>query len=140
MHLPQKGRFEYNLNTWLLVFGIISGVATTGATTAWYAAKLDHADTRFSEWILRHESTNKERQSIVDSNFARLDERINSTAKEVNQIQNLAYRVTVNEQAVITITNSLKELQGSLNLLAQDSRVMRTILERATEEPAARRR
>lgn len=125
-----KGKFEWNLNTVILISGIFIGVLTTGVTWGVFASRLENADAKTTDWINRHENLHRERQSQIQSSDARLDQRMVQLEVEARKIENLAYRVTVAEQSNINTSKSIERLTDTVNQQSTDIRVMREIIER----------
>src|SRR5688572_29828984 len=105
-----KGRFEYNLNTYVLIGGIVIGLITTGITWGVFASRLENADAKTTDWITRHEALHRDRQGAVQSADARMDARIGQLESEARKIDNLSYRVTVVEQTGINTGKSIERL------------------------------
>jgi len=125
-----KGKFEWNLNTLVLIGGILVGLASTAFTWGTFANRLENADTKTGDWITRHENLHRERQSQIQTADARLDQRIAQLEGEARKIENLAYRVTVAEQSNINTSKSIERLTDTVNQQSTDIRVMREIIER----------
>lgn len=125
-----KGKFEWNLNTLVLISGIFIGVGTTGITWGVFATRLENADIKTSDWITRHEALHRERSVMVLNADTRLDQRILTLEGESRKIENLAYRMTVAEQSNLTTSKSIERLADTVNNQSTDIRVMREIIER----------
>lgn len=125
-----KGKFEWNLNTLVLISGIFIGVGTTGITWGVFATRLENADIKTSDWITRHEALHRERSVMVLNADTRLDQRILTLEGESRKIENLAYRMTVAEQSNLTTSKSIERLTDTVNNQSTDIRVMREIIER----------
>lgn len=125
MQWPKKGDMNYNLNTILLGFTIVSGFSW--AILQWADQK--SADRATQEWIARHELLHKERQVAYEGTVTALRTELNQVKEETRKLENLNYRITVAEQAGINIQKVLESLQTTVATLAADVRVTRTIIE-----------
>lgn len=130
MKLPEKGRFEYNLNTLLVLGGIVVGLLSTGATWGYFANQIANADKETKDWQQRHEQLHRDRLQQTSEAQARQDQRISQLEKEARSIENLNYRITVAEQAGINTGKSIERLTETVNGQSTDIRVMREIIER----------
>jgi hypothetical protein len=124
-----KGKFEWNLNTLVLIGGIVVGLASTAFTWGTFANRLENADAKTSDWITRHENLHRERQAAALSSDARMDEKLSRLDQEVRKIENLSYRVTVAEQSNLNTSKSIERLTETVNQQSTDIRVMREIIE-----------
>lgn len=125
-----KGKFEWNLNTLVLIGGIVVGLASTAFTWGTFANRLENADAKTQEWITRHENLHRERQSQVQNADTRMDQRILTLESESRKIENLSYRMTIAEQSNINTSKSIERLTDTVNQQSTDIRVMREIIER----------
>lgn len=130
MKLPDKGRFEYNFNTFVLLGGIAMGVISTGATWGYFASQLTSADKETKDWQIRHEQLHRDRLQETSERQAKTDQRLLQLEKETRVIEQLGYRVTVAEQAGINTAQSIQRLTETVNTQSTDIRVMREIIER----------
>jgi hypothetical protein len=133
-----KGKFEWNLNTLVLLGGIVVGLASTAFTWGTFANRLENADAKTTDWITRHENLHRERQSQIQTADARLDVRITQLEGEARKIENLGYRITVAEQSNINTGKSIEQLTKTVNEQSTDIRVMREIIERQFGTPRKR--
>lgn len=129
MHLPEKGRIEWNLNTIVMLVGFLAGFIAWGATWGTFSTRVELNDKRFDDWTVRHESLHRERQAASVAADARTDQKISQLDTETRKIENLGYRVTVVEQAGINTSKSIERLQETVNQQSTDIRVMREIIE-----------
>ena len=130
MKLPERGRFEYNLNTFVLIGGIVIGIASTGATWGYFTSQLTSADRETKDWQTRHEQLHRERLQATTEAQAKTDQRIAQLEIDARKIENLAYRVTVAEQGALSTGKAIEQLSAKLSEQSTDLRVMREIIER----------
>lgn len=130
MKLPDRGRFEYNFNTFILLGGIVMGIVSTGATWGYFASQLASNDKETRDWQIRHEQLHRDRLQETSERQARTDQRLSQLEKETRVIEQLGYRVTVAEQAGINTAQSIQRLTETVNTQSTDIRVMREIIER----------
>ncbi len=130
MKLPEKGRFEYNLNTWVILGGIAAGLASTGATWGYFASQVANADRETKEWQQRHEQLHRDRLPQTTAENSRQEQRLNQAEERLRKMDNLEYRITVAEQAGLNTAKSIERLTDTVNGQSADIRVMREIIER----------
>ncbi|MQW07786.1 hypothetical protein GHK45_29725 [Sinorhizobium meliloti] len=105
-----KWRFEYNLNTLVILFGFAGGLIAWGAT-----------------W----ERVNANQDSQANSiDRRRLDKRLTAAEVSLRQIDNHELRISAVEKQVAEAVTSMKAVENTLNSLSIDTRVMREILQR----------
>ena len=121
---PKKGDFNYNLNTLLLLGGLVLWAAGIGIL---YQTQIS-ADREVQQWIIRHEAIHKERKAQVEANSARTDERLRKLENDALKLETLQYRITVNETAAVNIAKVLDELKLAVSDQAADLRVIREVL------------
>lgn len=107
MH-PPKFRFEWNLNTVVVLIGFCSGFVAWGYTLA---------DIR-------------QGREINKANIERLDVRLASAEVTLRQIDNHELRIGNIEKAASDAADTMKSLDKTLNSLASDMRVTKEILMR----------
>ncbi|MDW9668050.1 hypothetical protein [Sinorhizobium meliloti] len=103
-----KWRFEYNLNTLVILFGFAGGLVAWGAT-----------------W----ERVNANQDSLANS-IDRLDKRLTAAEVSLRQIDNHELRISAVEKQAAEAATSMKAVENTLNSLSIDTRVMREILQR----------
>jgi methyl-accepting chemotaxis protein len=80
MQLPQKGKFEWNFNTWVTAGGVLAGMLVTA--TGW---GITYADMR---------NDNERLQSQISDLTARYQESFKDITLQIAQIQPLAFQTT----------------------------------------------
>lgn len=130
MKMPERGKIEWNLNTLLLLGGIVTGIASTAASGAYFASQLANNDRETKDWQNRHEQLHRERLAQTTADLARTEQRLSQHEAELRKMDNLAYRITVAEQAGINTGKSIERLTETVNAQSADIRVMREIVER----------
>lgn len=125
MQLPPVKK-EININTLISVGGFVIVIAGL----VWNASTLAGDVDRMQSWITQHEQLHKERQAQVTADIARIDQRFVALENSVRKIDNLEYRVTVQEQGAQTLGRSVEELKTSLASQGADLRVIREIVTR----------
>lgn len=126
MYWPKRDdpNFQSLMNTYILISGFALSLIGLGVT---YQTQVGN-DKEVQAWIVRHEALHKERQSQVEADKARTDERLRKLEGDSSEMRNLQYRVTVNEQASIQVNKVLEELKTLVNDQGSDIRVMREVL------------
>lgn len=130
MKLPERGKYEWNLNTILLLGGIVSGIATTSGSVVYFASQLNSADRETKEWQSRHEQLHRDRLQQTTAENARQEQRVAQAEVRLQKLDNLEYRITVAEQAGLNTAKSIERLTETVNVQSADIRVMREIIER----------
>lgn len=124
--LPKRDQpdFQSRLNTYILCFGVASGLISVGYVLQQQVSN----DKDTQNWIARHEILHKDRQAIIDSNSARVDERLRKLENDSLKLETLQYRVTVNEQTNVAVNRVLEELKVLVNDQGASIRVIREVL------------
>lgn len=116
MHVSKpQFRFEWNLNTIVVLLGFAGGLVAWGYTLS---------------AMQGGQKTNAEA-------IARVEERITMLETSSRMIDNHELRIGVIEAQVRDTSNSMRSLESTLNSLATDQRVMREILERLERSQGA---
>lgn len=101
-------RFEWNLNTLVLLFGLIAGVAAWGAT-----------------WERMSSG-----QAINHRSIERLDRRVSSLESSARMLDNHELRISNVEKQATDAATAMRAVEAALNGLAADMKVTREILQR----------
>lgn len=128
MQLPQpsKNFAEYNLNTIVTILGFLSTFAL--GVTAWNKATSSIED--LQDWRLSLEQNRKDTISEFKRDLGNVSTRVDGNEKALLKMDNIQYRLTVAEQNTATTSQSIRDLQESLNDINGDVRVIREILTR----------
>lgn len=127
-------KYEFNLTTISTLVGLI----VLGAGYVWSAsnmttnfqAQLNAMDSKFTTWIANHEQLHKDRASAISGDQARTDQRLTNMENQSGKWDNLAYRMTVQEQGSANLSKAVEELKNAVNGQAADIRVMLEIVRR----------
>lgn len=130
MKLPEKGRIEWNLNTLILIAGILVGVFSTGIGYGVLQNRQVAADERTEQWQQRHEQQHRDRLAQTSADNAKQEQRLTQAEARLVKLDNLEYRITVAEQAGLNTAKSIERLTETVNGQSADIRVMREIIER----------
>ncbi|RVK59186.1 hypothetical protein CN126_14490 [Sinorhizobium meliloti] len=103
-----KWRFEYNLNTLVILIGFATGIAAWGATWERLSAN----------------------QEVHASSIDRLDKRLTAAEVSLRQIDNHELRISAVEKQAAEAATSMKAVETTLNNLSSDMRLVREILQR----------
>ncbi|MCV9940892.1 hypothetical protein OIU35_31465 [Boseaceae bacterium BT-24-1] len=128
--MPEKGKIEWNLNTWVIIGGAVIGVFSTGTAYGVLQNRQAAADEKTELWQQRHEQLHRERLAQTTAENTRTDQRLNQHEISLRKLENLEYRITVAEQAGINTGKSIERLTDTVNGQSADIRVMREIIER----------
>jgi uncharacterized coiled-coil protein SlyX len=99
---------EFNLNTFVLLVGLVFTFGKVFYDVGQAASDIG---------------------AIVAGNAHR-DAKIVALEQDTRQLDNLAYRMAVQEQGTTTLSRSVEELKNTMNTLGADIRVMKEILTR----------
>lgn len=130
MKMPEKGKIEWNLNTLLLIGGIVTGIASTVASGTYFASQLANNDKETKDWQQRHEQLHRDRLQQTTAENTRIDQRLAQAEARLQKMDNIEYRITVAEQAGLNTAKSIERLTDTVNGQSADIRVMREIIER----------
>ena len=111
MH-PPKVKYEVNINTIVQIVGFVGLAVTIGVNWGTTQSTLSEMGRR----DIAHET------------------RLSAQQIEINRIENLAYRVTVLEQASLATSKSLEDLKTAVTSQGADLRVIREILTRLDQQ------
>lgn len=103
-----KWRFEYNLNTVVILLGFVGGIAAWGAT-----------------W--ERLSSN---QSAQARTIDQIDKRVTTLEASMRVLDNHELRISSMEKQAAEAATSMRAVEVTLNSLSVDTRVMREILQR----------
>ncbi len=101
-------KFEWNLNTLVILFGFAGGLVAWGAT-----------------W----ERVNANQDSHANS-IDRLDKRLTAAEVSLRQLDKHELRISAVEKQAAEAATSMRAVESTLNSLSTDTRVMREILQR----------
>lgn len=152
VHMPPKGRIEWNLNTVVAVTGfvltVISMLALRSYDLGAFASDVKAMDARLQREIERidtrsdqrraesearwrdHENLHKERSNESAATFASVNTRISGVEADTRKFDNQAYRITVLEEAQKNTTTAMQDIKAKINDISSDQKVMREILQR----------
>lgn len=121
-----KFKNELNLNTVVLLVGLLGTIGGAFYTAGQQAKRVDNIDS----WITGHEDTHKTTAAEFAGKFADIYARFRTSDQELQRVENLSYRTTVLEQGAANTQRALSDVKDQLNTLSADIRVMREILTR----------
>lgn len=101
-------KWEWNLNTLVIVLGFISGIAAWGMTWERLTAN----------------------QQVHAENIDKLDKRVTTLEASMRLLDNHELRITGVEKQAAEAATSMRAVESTLNSLAADMRVTREILQR----------
>lgn len=109
-------KWEWNLNTLVVLVGFASGFVAWGYTLA----------------------DLKQGRSINETNIANLTLRVSANEAAIRRLDNHELRITAMEKAATDADDTMKSLEKTLNNLASDMRVTKEILQRLEAAQKAR--
>lgn len=101
-------KWEWNLNTLVIVLGFIGGIAAWGMTWERLTAN----------------------QQVHAENIDKLDKRVTTLEASMRLLDNHELRITGVEKQAAEAATSMRAVENTLNSLSVDTRVMREILQR----------
>lgn len=101
-------KWEWNLNTVVILLGFISGIAAWGMTWERLTAN----------------------QQVHAENIDKLDKRVTTLEASMRLLDNHELRITGVEKQAAEAATSMRAVENTLNSLSVDTRVMREILQR----------
>jgi hypothetical protein len=128
-----KFKNELNLNTIVLIVGLVATIGGAFYTAGQQSKRVDEID----KWRSDHEVLHREVGADIAGKFADVYARIRANDAETRRIENLSYRTTVLEQGAESTQQALGEVKEQLNTLSADIRVMREILTRMEKRRGA---
>lgn len=127
MQMPSRGRFEWNFNTIALVVGFATQLLALGITIGIFKNQQEATDLKFTSWITMHDGQHRDQIGDTRERDGRTEERFRSIEADTRKIENLDYRLTVQEQTTLTQTKVIEELKTAINTIASDVRVIKEI-------------
>lgn len=118
-------KYEVNLNTILLLVGFAGVTIGWGVIWGNTTSRISALETQVSE-----------RNTQQATATATQNVRIDAMDAELRKYDNLAYRVTVQEQGAASLAKSVEELKAAVNSQGADVRVIREILTRQDHDDA----
>lgn len=114
---------EWNVTT---VVALVLFTATAGG---WFYAN-GQTNQKYDSWIANHDQYHKDRLAVVSQSEGRTEQRLSALEGAARKLENIEYRMTVQEQGSANLAKSVEELKATVNNLGTDIRVIREILER----------
>ena len=128
----QKPAFEYKVNITTVV-ALVGLVATLWNASARYT-RLEtlalNLTSEASSWRNDHMIYHRDRATEAAQIVARTDERLKSLEGQGRAIDNLTYRMTIQEQGTTSLTAAVAELRQTINDVTGDIRLIREIVTR----------
>lgn len=135
MHAPVR-KYEVNINTMILLAGFAATAIGWGMIWGRFTGDVSSMAQKYDNWIVTHEEMHKDRMAALSGVEARTDQRIVAVEAEMRKYENLAYRITVQEQGAQTLARSVEELKSLVNNQGTDLKVIREILTRLDPKTA----
>lgn len=114
-------KYEFNFNTLVMVVGFGVTTATWGVTWGSFRSDVRAMDDKFSSEIVRLDKRIDQGVAYEGKN----DERNRSIELDVRKIENLTYRITVNEQTTSTLVKASDEMKTLITTVATDVKYLR---------------
>jgi hypothetical protein len=129
MHIQRPvWKNELNITT---VIALVLFVATVGG---WFYTN-GQTNQKYDSWIANHEELHRDRMAVLTGQEARTDQRLTALEAAARKLENIEYRMTVQEQGSANLAKSVEELKNTVNSLGTDIRVIREIVERSAGPP-----
>ena len=135
--MPNRPTFENktNWNTWISLGGLIVTLSLGLIGYGKFTQSVSDLDRRFNAWTDDHERFHAQRQVDTTADRARLDERIKSIEAEARSLENIRYRLTVQEQGATNLARTVDELRQAIAQQNSDIRLIREIVTRLDPGP-----
>ena len=135
--MPNRTTFENktNWNTWISLGGLIVTLALGLIGYGKFTQSVGDLDRRFNAWTDDHEQFHAQRQVDTTADRARMDERIKSIEAEARSLENIRYRLTVQEQGATNLARTVDELRQAIAQQNSDIRLIREIVTRLDPGP-----
>lgn len=148
MTMPPRGRIEWNLNTIIMLVGFVVGILTWGMSIGIFVSKVGEIDEKVTREVARidmrydqrilssdtrwreHDQLHRDRNADNSARDAKNEERFRNIDQEMRKIDNLTYRLTVQETSTATLSVTVEEIKTAIGTLASDVRIVREILQR----------
>lgn len=121
MHYPEKGKFEYNLNTWVTLGGVICVMLVTSAGWGITYANMRNDNARLQDQIADVNTRILQESSDRKDLLKGYQETLNSMQKDIAQIQPLSFQTTraleaatENKKGVEVVNDRIDRVVGSL--------------------------
>lgn len=111
-------KWEWNLNTVVILLGFVSGIAAWGMTWERLTAN----------------------QQVHAENIDKLDKRVTTLEASMRLLDNHELRITGVEKQAAEAATSMRAVESTLNNLSSDMRLVREILQRLEENGRGTRR
>jgi hypothetical protein len=123
-----KVKYELNMTTAVVTIGLCATFAGWGVVWGSLTTRIDNYENRNNAWQANHEQLHKERATAIATTDARTDQRLTGHEVELRKIDNLSYRLTVQEQGSATLAKSVDELKTAVQSQGSDIRFIREML------------
>ena len=135
--MPNRPTFENktNWNTWISLGGLIVTLSLGLIGYGKFTQSVSDLDRRFNAWTDDHEQFHAQRQVDTTADRARMDERIKSIEAEARSLENIRYRLTVQEQGATNLARTVDELRQAIAQQNSDIRLIREIVTRLDPGP-----
>ena len=135
--MPNRPTFENktNWNTWISLAGLVVTLTLGAVGYGAFTQSVSDLDRRFNAWTDDHERFHAQRQVDTTADRARMDERIKSIEMESRSLENIRYRLTVQEQGATNLARTVDELRQAIAQQNSDIRLIREIVTRLDPGP-----
>lgn len=130
MQMRPMFKYEINLTTITVAVGLAAMLWDASGRYVTLENQVAKLTTEAANWRDGHLQYHRERATDVSTQAARVDERIKQLETQNRTIDNLSYRMTVQEQGTTSLANAVNELRQTLNALSGDVRITREIVTR----------
>lgn len=136
MHAPTF-RNEINWTTAAAILGMIATICGGAYYYGQLNTRVDVLADQATLWREGHMTYHSERLVEVTAEKMRTDERLKALEANARIIDNLQYRMTVQEQGTTSLTAAVAELGQSVNDISGDIRLIREIVTSMRDRPPA---
>lgn len=123
-------KYEFNLTTIVAVVGLVGTVVSMTNQFSRMGSRVEVLEVSAANWRAEHMNFHRDRATEVASNNARLDERLRAVEGSIKTIDNMSYRLTVQEQGTTSLSAAVAELRQTITNVTGDIRLIREIVTR----------
>lgn len=121
---------EWNVTTVIALMLFVATVVGWGQSYGRFSQRVDVLEREATAWRENHLQFHRERAQDNTATDTRLDERLKHLESQARSIDNLTYRMTVQEQGTTNLTAAVAELRQIINDVTGDIRLIREVVTR----------
>lgn len=123
-------KYEFNITTLVALTGLIGSLWLAAAQYTRVELQVDKLTAEAVNWRAEHMAFHRERAAETASIAGRTDERLKALEGQARAIDNLTYRMTVQEQGTTSLTAAVADLRQTISNVTGDIKLIREIVTR----------